>query len=249
MNPHRPSERAVGGTQTKVWSWPEDAPPHSGTDTVAREEPLEIRVRGQSVAVTMRTPGQDEELAAGFLYTEGLIRNRDDVTGISFCRQGEATDHTNTLNVFLNAAVEFDLERVTRHFYASSSCGLCGKATLYAVTARHPPLAPSPPLVSFAALHRAHAALAAAQTTFHATGGLHAAALFNAAGNLLSGRVSFEIMQKALAARLPLVAAVSAPTSLAVDFARTSGQTLVGFLRPCRANLYAGDLATDAASP
>ena len=268
-------------------------------DAVALEEPLEIRVEGRSVALTMRTPGHDPELAAGFLLTEGVIAAAADIFEINQCPA--TTDSAgNIVDVLLRSPAVVDFATLTRNVFTSSSCGLCGKATLDAVTARHPPLAPSPPLVSFAALHRAHAALAAAQTTFHATGGLHAAALFNAAGNLLvvredvgrhnavdkvlgyallhtssksvpktpsselqtpisdlrspagllvSGRVSFEIMQKALAARLPLVAAVSAPTSLAVDFARTSGQTLVGFLRPGRANLYAGDLATDAASP
>ena len=142
---------------------------------------MEIRVRGQSVAVTMRTPGQDEELAAGFLYTEGLIRNRDDVTGISFCRQGEATDHTNTLNVFLNAAVEFDLERVTRHFYASSSCGLCGKASIDSIHQLFPPIQ-SDTRISPSTLLALPDRLRAAQPIFDATGGLHAAGLFDLDG-------------------------------------------------------------------
>jgi FdhD protein len=276
----RPITRHTGAASTQL------------DDAVALEEPLEIRVEGRSVALTMRTPGHDTELAAGFLLTEGVIAAAADIFEINQC---PATTDTagNIVDVLLRRPEAVDFAALTRHVFTSSSCGLCGKATLDAVTARHPPLAPAAPLVSIAALHRAHAALAAAQTTFHATGGLHAAALFNAAGDLLvvredvgrhnavdkvlghallhsapnshlpapsshlqtpagllvSGRVSFEIMQKALAARLPLVAAVSAPTSLAVDFARTSGQTLVGFLRPGRANLYGGDLAPDAASP
>jgi FdhD protein len=271
MNPDQQSERAVGGMETQVWCWPDAAPPHSGTDTVAREEPLEIRVRGQSVAVTMRTPGHDEELAAGFLYTEGLIRNRDDVTGISFCRQGEATDHANTLNVFLNATVEFDLERLTRHFYASSSCGLCGKASIDSIHQLFPPIQ-SHSQISPGTLLALPDRLRAAQPVFDATGGLHAAGLFDLDGNpicvredvgrhnavdkvvgagflgntlpyedrilVVSGRASFEIVQKALAARIPIIAALSAPSSLAVEAANDSGQTLIGFLRDKSFQVY-----------
>lgn len=240
-------------------------------DSLAVEEPLEIRVRGQNVAVTMRTPGHDEELAAGFLVTEGLVKRREDVTEIAHCREGEAARLGNTLNVFLAPGVEVDLESLTRHVFASSSCGLCGKATIEAVQQNFPPVE-SEVRVAPEIITALPAKLREAQATFEQTGGLHAAAVFDARGKLLvlredvgrhnaadkvvgfglfkgfsfsdcvllvSGRASFEIMQKSLAARLPIVAAVSAPSSLAVDFARESGQTLIGFLRGETMNVYA----------
>jgi FdhD protein len=242
-------------------------------DALAREEPLEIRVQGRSIAVTMRTPGYDSELAAGFLLSEGLIRNRNDVVEIAHCQQGEAARHQNILSVFLAPAVTLDFERLTRHVYASSSCGLCGKASIEQVHQNFPAVDHSsrvqPEVLLGLPEH-----LRSAQYTFHETGGLHAAAIFDLAGNLLvaredvgrhnavdkvighgflesqlpfsnhillvSGRASFEIMQKALAARIPVVAAISAPSSLAVEFAGESGQTLVGFLRGGSMNVYAG---------
>jgi FdhD protein len=253
-----------------------DAAPATCEDAVALEEPLEIRVEGRPVAVTMRTPGHDEDLVAGFLLTEGVIASAEDLFEISTC---PATTDTagNTVDVLLRRPETFDFAALTRHVFTSSSCGLCGKATLAALSQRHPPLPPAPAL-SLHVLHRALTALERTQTTFHATGGLHAAALFDAtgrltvvredvgrhnavdkvlghalchreaptAGLLVSGRVSFEIMHKALAGRIALVAAVSAPTSLAIDFALAHGQTLVGFLRPGRVNLYAGALAEPA---
>lgn len=243
-------------------------------DQVAREEPLEIRVRGRSVAVTMRTPGHDEELAAGFLLTEGLLRQRDDVIEIAPCTQGEAALTGNVLNVFLAPGVEVDFDQLTRHVFASSSCGLCGKATIDEVHQHFPPVT-SALKVSAATLLALPAKLRAAQATFEQTGGLHGAAIFDVTGELVvaredvgrhnavdkvlgygllngllpferhillvSGRASFEIMQKALAARVPVVAAVSAPSSLAVEFARESGQTLAGFLRGETMNVYAGE--------
>jgi FdhD protein len=240
-------------------------------DELAREEPLEIRVRGKSVAVTMRTPGHDEELAAGFLVTEGLIRKRKDVTDIAYCRQGEAVDYENTLNVFLAPSVAVDFQRLTRHVFASSSCGLCGKASIESVQQHFAPVKSrlKLPVKRILALPEQ---LRAAQATFAKTGGLHAAAIFDAEGNLVvlredvgrhnavdkvigygflkgllpfkahvllvSGRASFEIMQKSLAAQIPVVCAVSAPSSLAVEFAQESGQTLVGFLRGETMNVY-----------
>ncbi len=242
------------------------------SDWLAREEPLEIRIRGRSIAVTMRTPGHDEELAAGFLLTEGLIRQREDIAEISHCLQGEAAQHRNTLNVFLAPSVKVDFEQLTRHVFASSSCGLCGKASIESV---HQHFAPVESAVTIRAetLFGLPEKLRSAQATFAQTGGLHAAALFTCAGELLvaredvgrhnavdkvlghgclrgllpfsqqallvSGRASFEIMQKALAGRVPIVAAVSAPSSLAVEFARESGQTLAGFLRGKGMNIYA----------
>jgi FdhD protein len=247
-------------------------PPQRLRDQLAKEEPLEIRVRGRSVAVTMRTPGHDEELAAGFLVSEGLIHERRDVVEIAHCQRGEAADLENTLNVFLAPSVEIDFEKLTRHVFASSSCGLCGKASIEAV---HQNFAPVESLMKMSSekILRLPERLRDAQAAFAKTGGLHAAAIFNARGKLIvlredvgrhnavdkiighgflrgllpfdnhlmlvSGRASFEIMQKALAARVPIVCAVSAPSSLAVEFARESGQTLVGFLRGETMNVYA----------
>jgi FdhD protein len=238
-------------------------------DQVAIEEPLEIRVRGRSVAVTMRTPGHDRELAAGFLLTEGIIRARSDVVGIVACAASSEPD--NTLNVFLAARVAVDFARLTRHVFAASSCGLCGKASIDAVR-QHFPAVDSKITVTAKTLLALPERMRKAQRTFARTGGLHAAAIFDAQGKLIvlredvgrhnavdkvlgcgflkgklpfskhillvSGRASFEIMQKALAAQVPIVCAVSAPSSLAVEFAQESGQTLVGFLRMETMNIY-----------
>ena len=240
-------------------------------DVVAAEEPLEIRVQGRSVAVTMRTPGHDRELAAGFLLTEGIIRDRTDVVELLHCRAAAAPD--NTLNVFLAASVKVDFAQLTRHVFATSSCGLCGKASIESVHQHFPPVK-SKLTVQAQTLVRLPALMREAQQTFARTGGLHAAAVFDAKGQLVvlredvgrhnavdkvlgfgllekkfpfdahvllvSGRASFEIMQKALAARIPIICAVSAPSSLAVEFARESNQTLVGFLRGDTMNVYAG---------
>lgn len=240
-------------------------------DLLAREEPLEIRVRGKSVAITMRTPGHDQELAVGFLLTEGMIHERGEVVEMAYCLQGEAADYENTLNVFLSPSVTIDFKKLTRHVFASSSCGLCGKASIESV---HQHFAPVTGQLSMSmdTIIGLPERLQAAQTTFAKTGGLHAAALFDAKGKLLvlredvgrhnavdkvigwgflegrlpfnkhvllvSGRASFEIMQKALAAQVPIVCAVSAPSSLAVEFARESGQTVIGFLRGETMNIY-----------
>ncbi|MSU23788.1 MAG: formate dehydrogenase accessory sulfurtransferase FdhD [Opitutus sp.] len=251
-------------------------------DALAVEEPLEIRVGGRSVAVVMRTPGHDRELAAGFLATEGIVRRREDVLDIVYCAMGPAAHaagdaaRENILDVLLAPGVVVDWARLTRNVFTSSSCGLCSKASIEAVRAQFPPLGESfsPRRAVLAALPEK---LRAAQAAFAATGGLHASGLFDAAGTLevaredvgrhnaldkiigqallagrlplagrlvlMSGRVSFEIMQKALVAGIPCVAAISAPTSAAVEFARASGQTLVGFLRSERMNVYAGTLA------
>jgi len=247
-------------------------------DAVAVEEPLELRVAGRSVAVVMRTPGHDRELAAGFLVTEGLIRARDDVLDMTYCRGDAAGAHAvdeNILDVLLAPGVAVDFARLTRNVFTSSSCGVCSKASIEAVRGQFPPIA-MPLAPRRAVLAALPARLRAAQAGFAATGGLHASALFDAAGELgvvredvgrhnaldkvighaffadrlplgatillVSGRVSFEIMQKALAAGIPCVAAISAPTSAAVELARESGQTLVGFLRGARMNVYAGTL-------
>jgi FdhD protein len=237
-------------------------------DELAPEEPLEIRVRGRAISVTMRTPGHDEELAAGFLLSEGIVRRKQDVLRVEPCGRNE---DGNLLNVVLAPEVLVDFEKLTRHVFASSSCGLCGKATIEAVRTIFPPVE-SDMRVDATTLVGLPEVMRAAQSTFDRTGGIHAAALFDAEGTLIvlredvgrhnavdkvlghalqnrlvplqqhvllvSGRSSFEIMQKALAGRLPVVAAVSAPSSLAVEFARESGQTLVGFLRAGRMNVY-----------
>ena len=240
------------------------------TDELAEEEPLEIRVRGRGLTVTMRTPGADDELAAGFLLTEGMIKQRADILRIVPCPESEAG---NRLDVFLAPEVYVDFEKLTRHVFASSSCGVCGKATIDAVRGAFGRVTSSA-TVSPLALSHMPETMRARQATFARTGGLHAAGLFDLQGRLLalredvgrhnavdkvlgfalmqgllplerhvllvSGRLSFEIMQKALAAGVAIVAAVSAPSSLAVEFARESGQTLVGFLRGERMNVYAG---------
>ena len=267
-------------------------------DDLAAEAPLEIRVRSQAVCVTMRTPscslddGQtadtfmqtDRELAAGFLLCEGVIQAATDIDRIVPCAR--ATEG-NVLNVFLAPHVDFDLSRLTRHVFASSSCGICGKASIDSILSDFDPLDPprkgdDHALIDAALLSTFPDKLLASQPGFGRTGGLHAAGLFDAQGELLvaredigrhnavdkvlgylllqerlplsahvlmvSGRVSFEIMQKALAARVPVVAAVSAPSSLAVEFARDSGQTLAGFVRDGRFNLYAHPQRIRAAS-
>ena len=240
-------------------------------DQVAVEEPLEIRVRGRGIAVTMRTPGHDHELAAGFLLAEGIIRQRRDVVGIAPCAASPEPD--NTLNVFLAARVKVDFAHLTRHVFAASSCGLCGKASIDAVRLHFAPV-DSNVTVPAKTLLALPERMRKAQRIFARTGGLHAAAIFDARGKLIvlredigrhnavdkvlghgflkgklpfaghillvSGRASFEIMQKALAAQVPVVCAVSAPSSLAVEFAQESGQTLVGFLRPETMNVYSG---------
>jgi FdhD protein len=248
-----------------------DQSPTQKSDQVALEEPLEIRIRGQSIAITMRTPGHDEELAAGFLLTEGILEKRRDIIEIAPCR-AEGNLAGNILNVFLSPEVPLDLERLTRHVFSASSCGLCGKASIETIHQQFPPLQKRLEL-PLETLLQLPPKLRATQSTFDTTGGLHAAALFTSTGELLiaredigrhnavdkvlghaflqnqlpltdhillvSGRASFEIMQKALAAQIPCIAAVSAPSSLAVEFARESNQTLYGFVRVNTANRYA----------
>jgi len=236
------------------------------TDRVAVEEPLQLMVDGHSIAVAMRTPGHDEELAAGFLWTEGIVSSRDEIARIDV----EAKD--NHALVFLADGVTVDFERLTRHLFSASSCGLCGKATIEAIKSVHEAVGDGPVFPKDGILG-APVALRAAQDTFEQTGGLHASAIFDRKGKLMalredvgrhnaldkvlgwallekmdlsksfvlmSGRVSFELMQKALAGRIPLVAGISAPSSLAVEFADESNQSLVGFLRPPSFNVYAG---------
>jgi FdhD protein len=240
----------------------------SKVDRLAVEEPLEIRVDTRSVSVTMRTPGHDEELAAGFLVTEGLVRGRKDIRDI---KRYQRNEQRNVVDVFLAPETKIDFARLTRHVFASSSCGLCGKATIATVHQHFKPIKRAPRVTS-ATLTGIAAHLSSVQETFAQTGGLHAAAIYTTGAKLViaredvgrhnavdkvigygflndllpfdrhillvSGRASFEILQKALAARIAIVAAVSAPSSLAAEFAESSGQTLVGFLRDNRMNVY-----------
>jgi FdhD protein len=241
-------------------------------DFVAAEEPLEVRVNGQSVSVMMRTPGHDEELATGFLFTESVIQSTADIREIKHLDDVDRSSSGNTLEIELES--EPDLTDLTRHVFTSSSCGVCGKATIDSVFQQFPPIqeakSVSPDLI-LALPDR----LRAAQKTFDRTGGLHASALFSQEGKLLvlredvgrhnaldkvigfglqgkinfsevvllvSGRISFELMQKSLSVGIPTVAGISAPSSLAVTLANESGQTLVGFLRGEGFNLYSGSL-------
>jgi FdhD protein len=246
-------------------------------DVLAAEEPMEIRVDGRPLAVTMRTPGHDFDLAVGFLVSEGVIRATGDVVTARYCA-GATDEGTNTYNVVdvqLAPHVAAPDPSLERSFYTTSSCGLCGKASLDAVrTTSAWSVADDPLRVDPAVLAELPDRLRAAQEVFDRTGGLHAAGLFSAEGELLclredvgrhnavdkvvghaaregllplrgtvlvvSGRASFELVQKAVMAAIPMLAAVSAPSSLAAELAEDSGLTLVGFLRGTTMNVYAG---------
>ena len=257
---------------TRVMRWANGGLDNETEDWVAREEPLEIRVKGESIVVTMRTPGHDKELAIGFLLAEGVITNSSDVLEIAYCQQGEASLHKNILNVFLSPEVEINLDRLKRNVYASSSCGLCGKASIESLQNIFEPLNKIETVISVDKILTLAQKLRAKQSTFDKTGGLHAAGIFDRNGELLilredigrhnavdkilghlflknrmpledcvlmvSGRASFEIIQKSLAGRVGIICAVSAPSSLAVDMAKESGQTLIGFLRERKFNVY-----------
>lgn len=243
-------------------------------DTLATEEPLEIRIQGPgqeavNVAVTMRTPGGDFELAAGFLFTEGLIQ-AGDVSRIAYCDDVPGEDQRyNVVSVMVTRW--FDASALRRNFFATSSCGVCGKAALEDIEVRCAPVAPGPE-VTLATLLTLPETLRAAQRVFDRTGGLHAAGLFDPDGGLLSiredvgrhnavdkvvgerllagetplantvlqvsGRLSFEIVQKAAVAGIPILSAVGAPSSLAVEAAERFGMTVAGFVRDGRANVY-----------
>jgi FdhD protein len=273
--------KARSGSKTKARvRVVEDGRARVKPDYLATEEPMEIRLvtggRRQTVAVTMRTPGADFELAAGFLYGEGIISSREDIQRISYCVDADvdAEQRYNIVNVELRGNREYDLRSLERHFYTTSACGVCGKASLEQLELRGCPVIGPGPEVSAETIYALPETLREAQGLFEATGGLHAAALFDAGGKLLalredvgrhnatdklvgwallegklplsenvvmvSGRSSFEILQKCLTAGAPIVCAVSAPSSLAVDVAREFGMTLVGFLRGGRFNTYAG---------
>jgi FdhD protein len=254
-------------------------------DSVAVEEPLEIRLgfgpwrqrTWKSVAVTMRTPGHDVELAAGFLWTEGIITARGQIARIGHRGLPAPSGYQNAVQVELTPDAVVDTDQLERHFYMSSSCGVCGKASIEAIAVCRPEF--PPPDREAAAwlagdIHRMPQTLREAQAVFERTGGLHAAALFDTNGVLLclredvgrhnavdkiigaevlagalplsrallfvSGRASFELVQKALMAGIPVLAAVGAPSSLAVELARDAGMTLLGFVRDDRFNIYSG---------
>ncbi|MGH9046434.1 MAG: formate dehydrogenase accessory sulfurtransferase FdhD [Acidimicrobiales bacterium] len=271
-------------TKTSIWAV-ESSGFQSGFDAVATEEPLEIRVlRGRerhSVAVTMRTPGADFELAAGFLFSEGVVKSREHVRRISYCLDDDVDveQKFNIVNVRVSAGHLVDFTPLERHFSVTSACGVCGKATLEALHMRG--LAPieaglgeGGQRIAPEVLGSLPSKLQEAQSLFRVTGGVHASGLFTASGELVavredvgrhnamdklvgwamlesrvplaghvvmvSGRSSFELVQKALAAGVPILCSVSAPSSLAVDLAREFGLTLVGFLRDGRFKIYSG---------
>ncbi len=257
-------------------------------DLLAVEEPLQLRLsfqsqgarRSKDLSITMRTPGHDVELAAGFLFTEGILQVPDQIVEIQGGGSGKnAKQNRNTVTVRLKRGVKLDWDRLERHFYLSSSCGVCGKASIEALQATGCPTLPSAkPLIDSSVIHRLPQTLRSSQALFDRTGGLHAAALFNSTGKLLSmredvgrhnaldkligaeflknrlplsnrladrllllsGRTSFELVQKALMAGIPVLAAVGAPSSLAVELALRFQMTLVGFVRNDRFNIYSG---------
>jgi FdhD protein len=267
------------GSKTKAQIWVvENGKMRSRLDQLTTEEPLEIRLvpLQKTVAVTMRTPGADFELAAGFLYSEGVISHREDIRRISYCVNEliDGEQHYNIVNVELRHGLIPDLQPLERHFYTSSACGVCGKASLEALRLRGCPVIPSGPTITPEIIYSLPEKLRAAQGIFTATGGLHAAAIFDAQGQLLnlcedvgrhnaldkligtallsdelplnnciilvSGRSSFEILQKSATAGVPIICSVSAPSSLAVSVAKEFGITLIGFLRGERFNIYTG---------
>ena len=266
------------GSKTKAQVWVvENSLVRSRPDQIATEEPLEIRLKTkQTVAVTMRTPGADFDLTAGFLYSEGVVSHREDIRQMSYCvaEDIDAEQRYNIVNVALREGLLPDLQPLERHFFTTSACGVCGKASIEALQIRGCPVIPTGMEVTAETIYSLPDKLRSAQGIFTATGGLHAAALFDAQGQLLklredvgrhnaldklvgsamladelplnnhivmvSGRSSFEILQKCLTAGVPIVCAVSAPSSLAVELAREFGITLIGFLRGQRFNVYSG---------
>ncbi|MDQ2872725.1 MAG: formate dehydrogenase accessory sulfurtransferase FdhD [Candidatus Eremiobacteraeota bacterium] len=277
-----PSPRAGLTAHVRVVRY-DDGDVRETADDVATEEPLEIRVRAagqtRTAAVTMRTPGNDFELAAGFLFAEGIVDKREDLRGMSYCIDPaiDPEQRYNIVNVDLSAAALPAMEQLERHFTMNSACGVCGKASIESLQTRAQPL----PLtrasgtvlrVSMATIAELAGAMRESQRVFSTTGGLHAAALFDEGGRQLvlredigrhnaldkvigwtllegrpaaapsiafvSGRASFELVQKCIVAAIPVLCAVSAPSSLAVELAKEYGITLCGFVRGSRANVY-----------
>jgi FdhD protein len=284
---------AAAFTETNVRCIEADASATRFHDMLAVEEPLEIRVgfceKGnrthRAISITMRTPGDDAELAAGFFFTEGIIKSPEQVSRVRHCglkignesgpieRVGSL--NSNTIRVDLNDGVELDLDRLKRHFYTSSSCGVCGKSSIEALQTGAKKIPDDKyPRVESEVIHRIPDVLRESQDIFNQTGGLHASALFDTKGELegvredvgrhnaldkvigarflageiplsdkillVSGRASFELVQKALMAGIPILAAVGAPSSLAVELAAEFGMSLIGFVRDGRFNIYCG---------
>ncbi len=276
VSPERPIVRITVGADRE-----------QGRDALSGEEPLELRVDGRSLAVTMRTPGADFDLAAGFLVSEGVITRTEELREIRYCvgRDVDEANQFNVLDVHLAAGITPPGSDVARAFFTTSSCGLCGKSSIAAVRTRsHFDVRDDPLQVTASTLVSLPDRLRAAQRVFERTGGLHAAALFSADGELIvlredvgrhnavdkvvgwalregrvpirdsimlvSGRASFELVQKAVMAGVPMLCAVSAPSSLAVDLANESGLTLVGFLRAPSMVVYArADRVTNSTAP
>jgi FdhD protein len=269
-------------TKTTVWKVRGDVS-QKATDVLAAEEPMEIRVESgpkdhretTSLSVTMRTPGHDFELAAGFLFTEGIVARARDLARIEYCTDAGIEQEYNIVSAILHPQVDFRSDRLTRHFYMTSSCGVCGKTALEAIriAVRHP-IPTDKPTLDPATIATIPDRLREGQELFSETGGLHGAGLFDAKGNrtgiredvgrhnavdkvigeafmdgrvplsdsilAVSGRGSFEILQKAAVAGIPCVVAVGAPSSMAVNIAEEFGMTLVGFARGEKFNVYAG---------
>ena len=265
--------RSLDLTQVSEW---DDGKLSRKDDYVAAEEPLEIRVGQDALSVTMRTPGHDIELAAGFLFTEGIVQRREQIHALeSPADGGDAASRGNLVQVTLASESIPDFEKMRRHFFAASSCGICGKASIEAIRLRTLRAPSASFRLDAEVLVKLPDALRASQAVFGRTGGLHAAALCSANGELLvvredigrhnavdkvigwallenriplsetillvSGRGGFEIVQKAIVAGLPMVASVSAPSSLAVQLARELQLTLIGFLRGRRFVIYSGE--------
>ncbi len=251
-------------------------------DHLAVEEPLEIQLeygftndrQRKSISITMRTPGHDIELAKGFLFTEGIITSFTQIQSAEIIKQWNQYEEGNIVLISLVENIEIDFQKLERHFYTSSSCGVCGKSSIDAVQVNAQiPLPVASPIFPIKKIHQFPEVLRKSQTVFEETGGLHAAALFDTSGNLkllredvgrhnavdkligaaldmdlvplhdflilVSGRASFELIQKSLIAGIPILAAVGAPSSLAVQLAEESGMTLLGFVREKRFNIYA----------
>jgi len=266
-----PPGRGVDMTTVQEW---QDGVVRQSLDSLVAEEPLEIRVNGTPLSVTMRTPGNDLELAAGFLLTEGIIQSGEQIVSLDYVPQ-EKQPKQNIVNARLAEDAEFDSEKLKRNFFAASSCGICGKASIEAVRVRGIRATNAAFRVKPEVLCEIPERLREGQSIFSRTGGLHGAALFDAEGKLIevredvgrhnavdklvgwallnhkddlgnwlmlvSGRGGFEIVQKCLVAGVPLLASVSAPSSLAVRLAREFQMTLVGFLRGRRFVVYAGE--------
>lgn len=271
--------RPTSQRTTNVTSF-DDGQVRQRRDQVVTEEPLEVRVvaagESRTVAITMRTPGADFELGAGFLFAEGVVTAKEQITGISYCQDSDLPKEQlyNIVIVELGSGARPDLDSLERHFHVSSACGVCGKASLEAIALRGVKAVPDGPTISPDIITSFPDKLRDAQRLFATTGGIHAAGLFTPDGALVevredvgrhnavdkvvgwalldgrlplgdhilmvSGRSSFEIAQKALAAGVPVVCSVSAPSTLAIDVANEFGLTLVGFVRDGRFNVYAG---------